>query len=354
MTSKECASSSTTLLSLSTLFLIQLSFLSEAFKLNNNAVCSRSSFILKCDDSDPNNRNLYETLVLSTRGGASVKDDAEESDDEYESEDEDEEYEDSDDEYESEEDYEEDKDEDDEASVTPSSSSIDKGPCDTLLPLPPFQQMGLTLGIMCFSKKLDFADKKVIKWCRICFLSCMVLTQTFLACVRIRAYQMNDTTTINQQEVNPLLSALLPSSTPDIAKQLASKMLASSTPQSIMDYDISQAKVFNNRLFFPTAFLFFLHFKMGQVQPLLCQSASGILNLIYSPLWQAYVLGRNLERPFKIPSPLSNLAQTADHDDKDDEDTTSIVDDEETSEQDDDNDEDDEEEEDSDEYDDED
>jgi len=190
---------------------------------------------------------------------------------------------------------------------------------------------------MYFSKKLDFTDVKVIRWCRICLLSYILLTQLFLIYVRIRANQINDTSPIKQQEVNPLLSALLPSSTPDIAKQLASKMLAVSagTPSTIMDYDILQAKTFNNRLFFPTAFLFFLHFKMGQVQPLLYQSASGILNLIYSPLWQAYVLGRNLERPFKIPSPLDNLTDTA-HE----EETTSIVD-QEKSEQDDDDDDDD-------------
>ena len=88
-------------------------------------------------------------------------------------------------------------------------------------------------------------------------------------------------------------------------------------------------------LFFPTAFLFFLHFKMGQVQPLLHQSASVMLNLTHSPLWQAYVLGRNLERPIKTPSPLDNLTETAHK-----EETTSIVD-EEKSEQNDDDDDDD-------------
>merc|ERR1712051_113213 len=33
------------------------------------------------------------------------------------------------------------------------------------------------------------------------------------------------------------------------------------------------------------------------------QTASGILNLVYSPLFQVYVLGRNLERPFVTPTP---------------------------------------------------
>lgn len=41
---------------------------------------------------------------------------------------------------------------------------------------------------------------------------------------------------------------------------------------------------------------------MEQIQPLIVQSLVGILNMIYSPLFQVYVLGRNLERPFKNPN----------------------------------------------------
>jgi hypothetical protein len=57
----------------------------------------------------------------------------------------------------------------------------------------------------------------------------------------------------------------------------------------------------NGSLLFPMILLYFLHFKMKQVQPLLMQTATGIANLIYSPLFQVYLLGRNLERPFKPP-----------------------------------------------------
>jgi len=32
------------------------------------------------------------------------------------------------------------------------------------------------------------------------------------------------------------------------------------------------------------------------------QTATGFMNLAYSPLFQVYVLGRNLERPFKPPA----------------------------------------------------
>jgi len=61
------------------------------------------------------------------------------------------------------------------------------------------------------------------------------------------------------------------------------------------------AKKMNGGLLFPMLFLYFLHFKMKQVQPLLMQTATGFVNLAYSPLFQVYVLGRNLERPFRPP-----------------------------------------------------
>lgn len=58
----------------------------------------------------------------------------------------------------------------------------------------------------------------------------------------------------------------------------------------------------NSGLLFPMIFLYFLHFKMKQVQPLLMQTVTGVMNMVYSPLFQVYVLGRNLERPFKMTS----------------------------------------------------
>lgn len=54
-------------------------------------------------------------------------------------------------------------------------------------------------------------------------------------------------------------------------------------------------------IFFNMAFMWFLHFKMQQVQPLLVTTINGFMQLVYNPLFQVYVLGRNLERPFKSP-----------------------------------------------------
>merc|ERR1712014_569501 len=51
-------------------------------------------------------------------------------------------------------------------------------------------------------------------------------------------------------------------------------------------------------ILFNMLLMWFLHLKM---QPLLVTTVNGFLQLICNPLFQVYVLGRNLERPFKSP-----------------------------------------------------
>lgn len=85
-----------------------------------------------------------------------------------------------------------------------------------------------------------------------------------------------------------------------MVKNLASSFL--STKSTIMEYDLKQAKSMQSGMIVNMMFMWFLHFKMEQVQPLLIQALTGLVNLIYSPLFQVYVLGRNLERPFKNPA----------------------------------------------------
>lgn len=125
--------------------------------------------------------------------------------------------------------------------------------------------------------------------------------QVFLAFVRIKAKLGNDRTPITVK--NPM-SSLLQKQLPegegganDMVKNIASQFLSSET--TIMEYDLKEAKKMGNSLLFPLVLMWFLHFKMGQVQPLLFQISSGVLKMVYSPLFQVYVLGRNLERPFK-------------------------------------------------------
>ena len=108
---------------------------------------------------------------------------------------------------------------------------------------------------------------------------------------------------------NPLSSVLqsqLEDSANGIVKNLASSFLSSQI--SVMEYDLRQANTMQGTLIFTMAITWLLHFKMEMVQPLVTQIISGFLNLCCSPLFQVYVLGRNLERPFKSPA---NVTQKA-------------------------------------------
>jgi len=126
--------------------------------------------------------------------------------------------------------------------------------------------------------------------------------QAFLVYVRIQAKLNNDRTEI--ETTNPL-SGLVSSQLGqkeggDMVKDLASQLLSSKT--TVMEYDLKQAKAMNSGLLINMAFMWFLHFKMEQTQPLIAQTVTGVLNLVYSPLFQVYIFGRNLERPFKSPA----------------------------------------------------
>lgn len=261
-------------------------------------------------------------IITKLRGGAS-----DDTTDEESSEEEEEEY---DEEYESE--YEDESEEEDEgksdnivSSLTStslksslrskSSSSFSQGKqqiqqYDDVLTPPAMQQLVISLGVMFLSQRIDILDEKTVRIARFAFVSYIVMMQLFLLYVRFRVKAINDRTEITLS--NPLAS-LVQGATGGammgggggggggnfMVKALADQMLSSTT--TIYEYDLSQAKKMNSGLLMPMIFLYFLHFKMKQVQPLLMQTATGVMNLVYSPLFQVYVLGRNLERPFKPP-----------------------------------------------------
>lgn len=114
------------------------------------------------------------------------------------------------------------------------------------------------------------------------------------------AKKNNDRTPIQQK--NPLSEILQKQmdQTPggnDMVKNLASSFLSSET--TVMEYDLRQASNMQGGIIFNMLFNWFLHFKLQKTQPLLMQIISGTLQLAYHPLFQVYVLRRNLERPFK-------------------------------------------------------
>jgi Phosphate transport (Pho88) len=98
---------------------------------------------------------------------------------------------------------------------------------------------------------------------------------------------------------------------------LASSFLSSQS--TVLEYDLKQAHNMQGGLIFNMLFMWFLHFKLKQIQPLLVQTVTGVMSMVYSPLFQVYCMGRNLERPFKtssspwgLPPPTSDSDEAAD------------------------------------------
>ena len=85
----------------------------------------------------------------------------------------------------------------------------------------------------------------------------------------------------------------------EMVKNLASTFLKSQT--TVMEYDRKQASQMQGKMITEMIFMWFLHLKLGQIQPVLLAIVNGLIQLFYNPLFQVYVMGRNLERPFKSP-----------------------------------------------------
>lgn len=187
------------------------------------------------------------------------------------------------------------------------SSSEEATEYDDMITPPAMQQFAISIGVMMLSNRIDILNAKAVRIARFAFVAYLVSIQLFLIYVRIRAKSIDDRTPITIS--NPLASLVQNGAMGGAAangggnfvvKTLADQVL--STQTTVLEYDLNQAKKMNGGLLFPMVFLYFLHFKMKQVQPLLMQTATGFLNLVYSPLFQVYALGRNLERPFKPPA----------------------------------------------------
>merc|ERR1740130_1120650 len=91
---------------------------------------------------------------------------------------------------------------------------------------------------------------------------------------------------------------------------------------TVRDYDIRRTTVMQGSMLFNMVMMWFLHFKMQQVQPLFVSIVNGFMQLAYNPLFQVYIMGRNLERPFKSPEVFKPpTADSAEEETKEEEET---------------------------------
>eukprot|EP00571_Detonula_confervacea_P010971 CAMPEP_0172303898 /NCGR_PEP_ID=MMETSP1058-20130122/5405_1 /TAXON_ID=83371 /ORGANISM="Detonula confervacea, Strain CCMP 353" /LENGTH=461 /DNA_ID=CAMNT_0013014935 /DNA_START=76 /DNA_END=1461 /DNA_ORIENTATION=- len=302
--------------------------------------------------------------VMTKIRGGSASESEDESEEEYDEEEEeeestDDEY-DSDDEYETEsegEEYDSDQEEEEEEEVSTTQSSKkstslkssllsksqdpskeEVAEYDDLLTPPAMQQFAVSIGVMMLANRIDITNSKAVRIARFAFLAYIISVQVFLLYVHFRAKSIDDRTCITiSNPLGSLASSLVPNNGGGAAgggmvKALADQVLSSQT--TVLEYDLKQVKKMNGGLLFPMVLLYFLHFRMKQVQPLLMQTATGVLNLVYSPLFQVYVLGRNLERPFKPPAnPMMEALQKQDGEEEEGDGDDAVVSEEENGEE---------------------
>ena len=144
---------------------------------------------------------------------------------------------------------------------------------------------------------------------RIAFVAYNILMQVFALYVRIRAKQINDRTPlIIESGISTLVKSQMSAAVggdvgSNIVKSLANRFLSSQT--TVVEYDVKQSDNMRNSYVFSLVFMWVLHFKFKQVQPLFLTVASGLLQWVQSPLFQVYILDRNLQRPFRPAGPRS-------------------------------------------------
>ncbi|KAG7359958.1 phosphate transporter family protein [Nitzschia inconspicua] len=156
------------------------------------------------------------------------------------------------------------------------------------------------------SRKIDLYQPVIVRTLRFLFIGLLILQQAFIFYVRVMAKSRNDRTVVH---IKSPLDAAMDSKMADMAggggnemlKKLASSFLSKDT--TVMEYDMNQAKSMQSGIIFSMLIMGFLHFKLEQVQPLLISIINNSLQLLYNPLFQVYILGRNLERPFVTPKP---------------------------------------------------
>lgn len=156
---------------------------------------------------------------------------------------------------------------------------------------------------MLLSHRLNFFDPSVVRVVRFSFIAFIVVQQLFVFFIRFSARKKNDLTIVRANKALPDLIASqmkLEGSAHTMLKKLTSSFLSSET--TVMEYDLKQASDMQGAVLMNLCFMWFLHFRLEKVQPLVIQIMTGFMQLIYSPLFQVYVLGKNLQRPFKTPS----------------------------------------------------
>eukprot|EP00934_Nitzschia_sp_Nitz4_P007543 Nitzschia sp. Nitz4//scaffold19_size178191//36096//37438//NITZ4_001960-RA/size178191-augustus-gene-0.35-mRNA-1//1//CDS//3329540628//7533//frame0 len=168
-------------------------------------------------------------------------------------------------------------------------------------------QMFATIGCMILGRRVNLESPSSIRIIRLAFIAQLLCNLSFMIYVRITATKNKDWSVVQiEHPLSGMLKSQLsqPSPTNMLVKNMASSFLSSRT--TAMEYDLKQASAIQTSIISQLFFMWLLHLKLGRTQPLVIQVFTGMVNLVYNPLFQLYILGRNLERPFKSTQPPQN------------------------------------------------
>lgn len=209
------------------------------------------------------------------------------------------------------EDYEEEEEEDsDQEETTTSGTSKSQISQEVAYDAPflisPQTSFLIQIGLLILCRRVDMKDSKIINIARFSFIGYIIFVNLFTLYVKFVAKRIDDSSVITLE--NPMMklvkSQLNNAVSSDLASSLLTNSFTSGTKITIRDYDVQQANTLFYGLLPNLIIMWIIHFKFKQVQPLFLTTASGLLTLIQSPLFQVYIFGKNLERPFKSPTGL--------------------------------------------------
>lgn len=150
------------------------------------------------------------------------------------------------------------------------------------------------IGVMLLSnwicKKLDMTDPQIINYLRIFYVTFNVLTYLIYNYIKLQIKNKNDLTTIKYQNQKSPMQMLLKGGADDGAEPVITT--------TVVAYDLEQIETLIKGMYTSWLMMAGMHFYMKYTQPMVMQGISPIKAALEHPLFNAYVLGKEVERPF--------------------------------------------------------
>ncbi|EPY53357.1 pho88 family protein [Schizosaccharomyces cryophilus OY26] len=151
------------------------------------------------------------------------------------------------------------------------------------------------LGVMQYSKKLDFTDPQIVYYARAAYVISNAIIFGVYSIIQTRISSNNDRTPLVYEEPPAPFSG-----------QASGKRVTT----TVKDYDNDQLQKAKKSSMIGVAMMAFMHLYMGYAQPLVLQSILPLISLFTNQLTSIYILGKaaegSLARPFAASGGMFN------------------------------------------------